>query len=66
MISDLESEAAREAATIWVLSIDGSSRKEKGGAGIVVNSPFEDQIRRAVTVNFPLTNNEVEYEVLVQ
>ena len=43
----------------------GSSNKQAGGVGIVLCSPERDEIECMVRLDFPTTNNEVEYETLV-
>ena len=42
-----------------------SSNRQAGGAGIVLRSPERDKIECMVHLDFPTTNNEVEYETLV-
>ena len=44
---------------------DGLSNRQAGGAGIVLLSPEGDVVECMVRLDFPTTNNEVEYEVLV-
>ncbi|XP_030936360.1 uncharacterized protein LOC115961527 [Quercus lobata] len=44
---------------------DGSSNKQAGGAGIILLLPEGDTVEYMVRLNFPTTNNEVEYEALV-
>jgi len=46
-------------------SQDGSSNRQAGGAGVVLHSPEEDKIECMVRLDFPITNNEAEYKVLV-
>ena len=49
----------------WSIHTDGSSNKQAGGVGDVLLSPERDQIECIIRLDFPLTNNEVEYEALV-
>ena len=49
----------------WSIHIDESSNKQAGGASIVLRSLERDEIECMVHLNFPTTNNEVEYEALV-
>ena len=44
---------------------DGSSNRQVGGAGVVLLSPEGDVIECMIRLDFPTTNNEAEYEVLV-
>ena len=45
--------------------MDGLSNRQAGGASIVLRSPEGDEIECMVHLNFPTTNNEVEYKTLV-
>ena len=45
--------------------MDGSSNRQAKGAGIVLRSLEGDEIECMVRLNFPMTNNETEYETLV-
>ena len=49
----------------WSIHMDESSNKQAGGVGIVLHSPEGDEIKYMVRLNFPTTNNEAKYEVLV-
>ena len=49
----------------WNIYIDGSSNRQAGGAGIVIQTPQEDKIQCMIRLDFPTTNNEAEYEALV-
>ena len=49
----------------WSIYTDGSSNKRARGAGIVLLSPEGDRVECTVCLDFPTTNNEVEYEALV-
>ena len=49
----------------WSIYTDGSSNKQAGGAGIVLLSLEGDTVECMVRLDFPTTNNESEYEVLV-
>ena len=45
--------------------MDESSNRQAGRAGIVLHSYKGDKIECMVRLDFPTTNNEVEYEALV-
>ena len=45
--------------------IDGSAKKEKGGAGIVLRSPKQIEVLRAVQFDYAISNNKAEYEALL-
>ena len=49
----------------WSVHTDGSSNRQVGGAGVVLLSPEGDVIECMIRLDFPTTNNEAEYEVLV-
>ncbi|KAL2250131.1 UNVERIFIED_CONTAM: Transposon Tf2-11 polyprotein [Sesamum indicum] len=50
----------------WMLHVDGSSNANNGGAGILIEGPKEVEIKVAARLSFPVTNNEAEYEALIQ
>ena len=45
--------------------MNGSSNKLAGGADVVLHTPEGDKIECIIRLNFPMTNNEAEYEALV-
>lgn len=49
----------------WIIQIDGSATKMVEGAGFVLISPKGEIMKYAVRLQFPATNNEAEYEVLL-
>ena len=49
----------------WSIHIDGSSNRQADEVGVVLLSPEGEKIESMVHLNFPITNNEVEYEALV-
>ncbi|XP_074347581.1 uncharacterized protein LOC141686445 [Apium graveolens] len=49
----------------WVLFTDGSSTSQTGGAGIVLTKPEGFVVKQVVKFKFPATNNEAEYEGLI-
>ncbi|XP_075669896.1 uncharacterized protein LOC142639631 [Castanea sativa] len=49
----------------WNVYTNRSSNRKAGGAGVVFQSPEGDEIECKVRLNFPTTNNEVEYEALI-
>ena len=54
-----------EESPLWSIYTDGSSNKLTEGAGIVLLSPEGDVIECMVRLDFPTTNNELEYEALI-
>jgi hypothetical protein len=49
----------------WTISIDGSSTRDMGGAGIVLVSLKKDKFKYAIQLRFRAINNEIEYETLL-
>ena len=54
-----------EESPLWSIHTDGSSNRQAGGASIVLLSPEGDTVECIVHLDFPTTNNEMEYEALV-
>ena len=49
----------------WSIHINGSSNRQAGGAGVVLHNPKRDKNECMIRLDFPTTNNEVEYEALI-
>ena len=49
----------------WNIYTDGSSIRRAGGASVVIQTSKGDKIECMIRLDFPTTNNEVEYEALV-
>ncbi|KAL0315305.1 UNVERIFIED_CONTAM: hypothetical protein Sradi_5408700 [Sesamum radiatum] len=49
----------------WLLHVDGPSTTQGSSAGIVITSPYGEDLEFAVKFGFKASNNEAEYEVLV-
>ena len=54
-----------EGQKLWSIHTDGSSNQHSRGAGVVILTPEGDKIECMIRLDFPTTNNEVEYEALV-
>ena len=50
----------------WKLYVDGSSNNKGSGAGIVLHSPDDLVLELALRINFKASNNESEYEALIE
>jgi ribonuclease HI len=50
----------------WRMSFDGACSKYGNGAGIIFKSPKDVIHPHAIRLEFPCTNNEAEYEALIQ
>ncbi|XP_074327077.1 uncharacterized protein LOC141665021 [Apium graveolens] len=49
----------------WKLFVDGSIAEKKCGADLILSSPEEFEICQTIRFDFPLTNNEAEYQALL-
>ncbi|XP_024021689.1 uncharacterized protein LOC112091692 [Morus notabilis] len=49
----------------WKLYVDGSSNEYGSGAGLVLHTPEGHKITLAIRFEFPVSNNEAEYEALL-
>ena len=49
----------------WSIHTDGSFNRQAGGAGVVFHSSEGHKIKCMVHLDFPTTNNEIEYEALI-
>ncbi|XP_014499529.1 uncharacterized protein LOC106760625 [Vigna radiata var. radiata] len=49
----------------WTLSVDGSSDRKGGGAGVVLEGSGGLLVEQAISFNFQLNNNQAEYEALI-
>ncbi|XP_072081107.1 uncharacterized protein [Arachis hypogaea] len=55
-----------EATSIrWKLHVDGASIQTFGGAGIILESPAEVIYEQLIKFEFPVSNNQSEYEALL-
>ncbi|XP_072084699.1 uncharacterized protein [Arachis hypogaea] len=51
--------------TWWKLHVDGASNQTFGGAGIILESPAGVIYEQSVKFEFPVSNNQAEYEALL-
>jgi ribonuclease HI len=49
----------------WVMYFDGSYTLKGAGAGVVLIPPEGDMLKYAIQIEFPTTNNTIEYDGLV-
>lgn len=49
----------------WRLNVDGASNVHGAGAGVVLVSPSGTVHGSAISISFPVINNEAEYEALI-
>ncbi|KAI5312418.1 hypothetical protein L3X38_041591 [Prunus dulcis] len=50
---------------MWQLRVDGASNQKGARAGVVITTPDGTLLEQAITLGFPASNNEVEYEALL-
>ena len=50
----------------WKVYVDGAANQRGSGVGIVLISPDGAAIEKSLRLGFPTTNNEAEYEALLQ
>ena len=50
----------------WEVHVDGASNKKGSGVGLVLMSPEKVVIEKSLRLNFSATNNEAEYEALLE
>ncbi|CAL2278651.1 unnamed protein product [Prunus armeniaca] len=50
---------------IWQLRVDGASNQKGAGAGVIIITPNGTLLKQAITLGFPASNNEAEYEALL-
>ena len=51
--------------TQWSIHTDRSSNRRIGGIGVVIQTSEGDKIECIIRLDFPMTNNEADYEALV-
>ena len=49
----------------WKLHVDGSSNSTYGGAGVILENQDGITIEQSVRYEFPVSNNQAEYEALL-
>ena len=49
----------------WTLRVDGASRSLGSGVGLLLHSPTGEQLEQTIWLEFPTSNNEVEYEAIL-
>jgi ribonuclease HI len=54
-----------ETAEIWRMYFDGSLKLQGAGAGILFIAPRGEQLKYALQLLFPASNNAAEYEALI-
>ena len=55
-----------ESSKKWVVHVDGSSTQQAGGIGVVLQSLEGDKMKHKVRLRYQTTNNDVEYEAILE
>ena len=50
----------------WKVYIDGAANQRGSGVGLVLESPEKTVIKKSLRLGFSATNNETEFEALLQ
>ena len=50
----------------WEVHVDGASNQKGSGVGLVLRSSEKVIVEKSLRLDFPVTNNEVEYETLLE
>ena len=49
----------------WILNVDGALNYKEVGIGLILTTPIASIINQSLTLSFPTTNNEAEYEAVM-
>ena len=50
----------------WEVHVDGASNQKGAGVGLVLTSSEKVIVEKSLRLDFPVTNNEAEYEALLK
>ncbi|XP_057745072.1 uncharacterized protein LOC130962933 [Arachis stenosperma] len=62
---EVTGDPGEDIGTRWKLHVDGASNQTFGGAGIILESPNGVVYEQSVRFEFPISNNQAEYEALI-
>ncbi|XP_072056316.1 uncharacterized protein [Arachis hypogaea] len=62
---EVAGDPGEDIGTRWKLHVDGASNQTYGGAGIILESPNGVVYEQSVRFEFPISNNQAEYEALI-
>ncbi|XP_057744670.1 uncharacterized protein LOC130962479 [Arachis stenosperma] len=62
---EVTGDPGEDMGTRWKLHVDGASNQTFGGAGIILESPIGVVYEQSVRFEFPISNNQAEYEALI-
>ena len=49
----------------WILNVDGASQKNGVGVNLQLKAPIGERIEQSIQLDFPTSNNEVEYDAIL-
>ena len=49
----------------WVLHVDRASKASSLGMGVILQPPTRELLEQAIWLEFPISNNEAEYEAIL-
>ena len=61
----LENENTQDVSMLWTVHTDGSSVQKKSGVEVIITSLEGDILKYEVQLQFPATDNELEYEAIL-
>nr|XP_025608164.1 uncharacterized protein LOC112701641 [Arachis hypogaea] len=62
---EVTGDPTEETSARWKLHVDGASNQTSGGAGIILESPAGVVYEQSIRFEFPVSNNQAEYEALI-
>ncbi|XP_057746752.1 uncharacterized protein LOC130966021 [Arachis stenosperma] len=62
---EVTGDPGKDMGTRWKLHVDGASNQTFGGAGIILESPIGVIYEQSIRFEFPISNNQAEYEALI-
>ncbi|XP_072094177.1 uncharacterized protein [Arachis hypogaea] len=62
---EVTGDPTEETSARWKLHVDGASHQTSGGAGIILESPAGVVYKQSIRFEFPVSNNQAEYEALI-
>ncbi|XP_057730557.1 uncharacterized protein LOC130945880 [Arachis stenosperma] len=62
---EVTGDPGEDMGTRWKLHVDGASNQTFGGAGIILESPIGVVYEQSIRFEFPISNNQAEYEALI-
>ena len=61
-----KSETHPKSLNWWTVNVDGALRHTGAGIGLYLKSPVEEKIEKVIRLGFNASNNESEYEALLE